>query len=150
LKLKIKKIHQKDMPEPITPTYATDGSGCFDIYAYCPNASINMYSNTTAFFDTKLEFEIPEGYAMKVYSRSGHGFKHNVSLVNGTGIIDSDYRGEVKVGLVAGLTTDPLRVKHGDRIAQAMLVPVEQVEFEVVQKLSDTKRGKGGFGHSGN
>lgn len=89
---------------------------------------------------------------MMVYSRSGHGFKHNTRLSNCVGVIDSDYRGELLVKLTMDdecLNTDvELEVIPGDRIAQAMLIPIERVSFELVDELSETKR-TGGFGSTG-
>ena len=85
---------------------------------------------------------------MLVYSRSGHGFKHGVRLANSVGVIDSDYRGEVSIGL---RNDSPLRFdyKAGDRLAQAMILPVPMVELVEVEELSDTERGTGGFGSTG-
>jgi dUTP pyrophosphatase len=97
---------------------------------------------------TGLAFEIPEGYVMKVYSRSGHGFKNGIRLANGTGIIDSDYRGEVMVKMHNDGDTAVL-ITAGERIAQAMIEPIQQVSFEVVDELSDTARGSGGLGSTG-
>lgn len=91
--------------------------------------------------------EIPVGQCLKMYSRSGHGLKYKVCLANGTGIIDSDYRDELMVVLI-NHGAESFLVKHGDRIAQAMLEPVEQVEFEEVDELSTTDR-LGGFGSTG-
>ena len=100
-------------------------------------------------FRTGLSFEIPAGHVMLVLcSRNGHGFKHGIRLVNGAGVIDSDYRGEVMVGL---RNDSPLRfeVKAGDRVAQALIVPVPSVQFVEVDTLGDTERGAGGFGSTG-
>ena len=84
-----------------------------------------------------------------IYSRSGHGFKNDIRLANCTGVIDSDYRGEVKVKLTSDGDCD-FAVNAGDRIAQAMLIPVPKVELMAVTELSDTERGTGGFGSTGN
>jgi dUTP pyrophosphatase len=99
-------------------------------------------------FATGLSFEIPEGHVMKVFSRSGHGFKQGLRLSNGTGIIDSDYRGE----LMVKLHNDGVKTAYiaaGERIAQGMIVPVEQAEFVFADSLSDTERGTGGLGSTG-
>ena len=85
---------------------------------------------------------------MLIYSRSGHGFKNDVRLANCVGVIDADYRGELMVKLT-GDTYGQLTIKPGDRIAQAMLVPVMKVHFKEVQELSETVRGAGGFGSTG-
>ena len=89
---------------------------------------------------------------MLVFSRSGHGFKHNTRLSNCVGIIDSDYVGEVMVKLTCDYLAEnapPFVVKAGDRVAQAMLIPVMQWEIEEVDELKTTKRGTGGFGSTG-
>ena len=89
---------------------------------------------------------------MLVFSRSGHGFNHAVRLANSVGVIDSDYRGEVKVKLACDDCPDdepPLKINPGDRIAQAMVLPIPRVEFEEVTELSATARGQGGFGSTG-
>ncbi len=128
------------------PTYATAGSACFDIATV--SDSVDITPGTGAVLKTDLVFEIPPGHVMMVYSRSGHGFKNGIRLANGTGVIDSDYRGELMVKLY----NDGNRVfsiSRGDRIAQAMIVPVQQVTFEIAGELSDTARGTGGFGSTG-
>jgi len=128
------------------PTYATAGSACFDIATV--SDSVDITPGTSAVLKTDLAFEIPEGHVMMVYSRSGHGFKNGIRLANGTGVIDSDYRGE----LMVKLHNDGNRVfsvNRGDRIAQAMIVPVSQVTFDTVNELGDTARGTGGFGSTG-
>ena len=149
MKLKIKKMY----PDVKLPVYATEGAACFDIHAHLSwlGDERTISNGDSVIIDTGLQMEIPKGYVLKVYSRSGHGFKNNVRLSNCVGIIDSDYRGELKVSLIADFNygAEPLVIKHGDRIAQAMLVKTTKVEFEVVDKLGSTKRGKGGFGSTG-
>lgn len=141
LSLKIKKLH----PDAVVPKYATPGAACFDLVSIDEMAIGAGAAHT---FRTGLAFEVPPGWAMMVYSRSGHGFKHGVRLANCVGVIDSDYRGEVQVRLANdGLTT--IRICPGDRIAQAMLVPIPQVQMVEVEELSDTERGTGGFGSTG-
>lgn len=146
LVLKMIQLH----PEAIVPSYATPAAACFDLRAILEGDEVVAEPQSPfPSIRTGLAFEIPHGWAMKIYSRSGHGFRDGVRLVNGTGIIDSDYRGEVMVGLHND--SDGLRaVKHGDRIAQAMLVPVQRVHMMLVSELSDTERGAGGFGSTGN
>lgn len=141
MKLKIKRLSDA----AIVPKYATSGSACFDLHA--THNGVVLPGNAMA-FATDLAFEVPDGWVMKLYSRSGHGFKHGVRLANTTGIIDSDYRGHVPVMLHNDGLID-FQVVAGDRIAQAMLERVEQVEFEVVDELSTTDRGAGGFGSTG-
>lgn len=141
MKLKIKKLSEY----AITPAYATPGSACFDLYA---TSSGTIPPREAMSFKTDLAFEVPDGWVLKLYSRSGHGFKHGVRLANTTGIIDSDYRGHVPVCLQNDGTSF-FHVYLGERIAQGMLERVEQVEFEEVDELSDTARGEGGLGHTG-
>lgn len=145
MELKVKKLHE----DAILPTYGSEGAACFDLYTFQDGILVDY--SPTGIFDTGIAFEIPEGWAMLVYSRSGHGFNKNVRLSNCVGVIDSDYRNSVKVKL----TLDHVRelsyfkVEAGDRIAQAMLVPVERVSFVEVDELSETARGTGGFGSTG-
>lgn len=141
LKIKIKKLH----PDAIVPAYASSGAACFDLHALIPNNA-----PTQPALRTGLAFEVPAGHVMLIFSRSGHGFNHSVRLANCVGVIDSDYRGEVMVKLVQDYAdSKPLVVRHGDRIAQAMLVPNPRVHFEVTSELADTDRGAGGFGSTG-
>lgn len=142
MQVKIQKIH----PDAKVPTYGTDGAAAFDLYSI-QGGSVFM-NNGAKTFDTGLQFEIPEGHVMLVFSRSGHGFKNGIRLANCVGVIDSDYRGEVRVKLTNdGPVT--YHVSEGDRIAQGMVLPVEQVEFVVVDELSSTERGVGGYGSTG-
>lgn len=142
MNVKIKKLHK----DALIPTYATPGSACFDIYALS-NGFVSP--NNPATIQTGLAFEIPENHVMLVFSRSGHGFKWGVRLANCTGVIDSDYRGELLVKLVSDEEEGGLDIRSGDRIAQALIIPYEQVSFELVDELSSTERGAGGFGSSG-
>ena len=138
MEVKVKKLSQ----DAILPRYATDGSGCFDLFY---KEDYEEEFDLVLEVSTGLSFEIPEGYVMLVFSRSGHGFKHDVRLSNCVGVIDSDYRGEVKVKL-RGDEYNNLDFKYGDAVAQAMIVPVPKVSFIEVQTLSETARGEGGFG----
>lgn len=150
MNVKIKKIHR----DAVVPTYGTSGAACFDLYAIADgmlpidDCGLPVEFFGAATFRTGLAFEVPEGHVLQVYSRSGHGFKHGVRLSNCTGIIDSDYRGELMVKLHND-GDDPFIVKKGDRIAQAIIVPVDRVSFDVVDDLSGTDRGAGGFGSTG-
>lgn len=127
------------------PEFATDGSACFDFFALA-DMGVDGHG---AHLPTGLSFAIPEGWAMLIYSRSGHGFKKGVRLVNCVGVIDSDYRGEVQIGLVCDRDGSSHQVKAGDRIAQGMLVPVLGVNFVEADELPNTERGTGGFGSTG-
>ena len=133
------------------PTYAREGDACFDIYADIQE-SVRVMPQHPVTINTGLSFEVPEGWVMKIYSRSGHGFNSDVRLANCVGIIDSGYRGELKVKLTMDDSfrhKDPFIVNPGDRIAQGMLDLVYKVNFVPVDDLSKTDRGEGGFGSSG-
>ena len=144
LEVKIKLKH----PGVKIPTYATDGSGCFDIFPDIEKDKQHFLlspGSATTTIGTGLYFEIPKGKALMVYSRSGQGFNHNTRLANCVGVIDSDYRGELKVKLKMDgdgyLYIDPEKA-----IAQGMIIDASQVTFSVVEELSETERGTGGFG----
>ena len=153
MQVKIKKLH----PNAKVPTYATAGSGCFDLYAATVNGSVNFgahaYEGEPITCDTGLAFEIPVGHVMLVFSRSGHGFNSNTRLCNSTGVIDSGFRSSVKVKLTCDQDTPddkpPLFIKPGDRVAQAMILPIPQVGFVEADALSETERGTGGLGSTG-
>lgn len=168
MQVKVKRLHV----DAIIPTYATDGSGCFDIYAtnvhkatLAELAVLKKFSNGLdtgqmgtqsiipgqyVVFDTGLAFEIPKDHVMLVFSRSSHGFKSNTRLANCVGVIDSDYRGELMVKLTRDSKYgSSMEIKTGDRIAQAMIVPIPKVTFEEVEELSETERGEGGLGSTG-
>ena len=153
MQVKIKKLH----PNAKVPTYATAGSGCFDLYAATVNGSVNFgahaYEGEPITCDTGLAFEIPVGHVMLVFSRSGHGFNFNTRLCNSVGVIDQDFRGSVQVKLMCDEDPDgyaePLYVASGDRVAQAIIIQYEQAKFLEVEELSNTARGAGGFGSTG-
>lgn len=142
INMKIKLNH----PNAKVPTYATDGSACFDLYC----AEVLELRSDTIRINTGIIAEIPEGYCMMIYSRSGHGFKSDTRLCNAVGVIDSDYRGEIMVKLRKdSLKAAPPDLSVGARIVQAMLIPVTKVSFEIGDEVSESERGSGGFGSSG-
>lgn len=135
------------------PTYATSGSACFDIYAVL-DEPVSVCVGEPVIIPTGLKFDIPVGYALMIYSRSGHGFNNDVRLSNCVGVIDSDYVDEVMVKLTQDVDgydkEDAFWVNHGDRIAQGMLIPVEQVTFKQVSEPPQQKTDRqGGFGSTG-
>ena len=142
MQVNIKKTHVN----ATVPTYGTDGAACFDFYA--TEDAYVCKKSTSDLLDTGIAFEIPEGYVMLAFSRSGHGFKNGIRLCNSVGVIDSDYRDSVKVKLVNDSNFGYL-INQGDRILQAMILPVEKVLFNLVDELSDTERGHGGLGSTG-
>lgn len=138
-------------PSARIPTYATSGSACFDIYAVL-DEPVPVCNGEPVIIPTGLKFDIPVGYALMIYSRSGHGFNSDVRLSNCTGVIDSDYIGELMVKLTQDVDhcEGVFWVNHGDRIAQGMLIPVEQVTFKQVNEPPQQKTDRqGGFGSTG-
>lgn len=129
----------------VPPLYATPGSAGCDLIA---SEEITLPPGKWSAVSTGLYLEIPRGYVAQVCPRSGLALKHGVSVLNAPGIIDSDYRGEVKVLLV---NHDSLRytVKKGDRIAQLVFMPVVQAQMKFIDQLTETDRGEGGFGSTG-
>ena len=148
MKLRFKKLREG----AILPTYATDGSAALDLYV---PATIPGYEKDYTLYhgtwpvELGIAVEVPPEHVLLIFSRSGHARKHDVRLANGVGVVDSDYRGELMVKLTYDGDDVGAFIKPGDRIAQAMIVPVEQVQFELADELSDTARGEGGFGSTG-
>lgn len=147
-------------PEAHMPVYATTGSACFDISAVL-DEPVHCCQGEPAVIPTGLKFNIPDGFVLMVYSRSGHGFKNDVRLSNCVGIIDSDYTGELMVKLSQDVDHydgdddedamfEPFWINNGDRVAQAMLLPVQQVTFVQVDEPPEQKGNRsGGFGSTG-
>lgn len=134
-------------PGASLPAYQTAGAAGADVCA-CLVEPLVMAPGSMAIVPTGLSFEIPAGYEVQVRPRSGLAAKHGVTVLNSPGTIDSDYRGEVKVILV-NLGLENFVVSHGDRIAQLVVAPVEQANFQPAESLSHTERGQGGFGSTG-
>lgn len=137
------------------PVYATPGSACFDIFHYRSEFKRDPYElNSRIIVNTGLYFEIPVGWEINIFSRSGHGFKMGISLANGTGIIDSDYRGVLQVAL-SGPHKELLALFNtldkNSRIAQGKIVPVHKAIWVPTSKdlLGQTERGEGGLGSTG-
>jgi dUTP pyrophosphatase len=141
LKIKVQKLD----PDAIIPKYAKPDDAGFDLSAIDEGFLLPM---ERILIGTGLVFEIPEGYEMQIRSRSGLAAKHGIAVLNAPGTVDAGYRGEVKVILI-NLGYEPFEIKKGDRIAQGVVKPVEQVEFELAEKLSETERGGNGFGSTG-
>lgn len=129
------------------PQRQTEGSAGYDLQACIPEP-VTLSPGESAVFPTGLAAEIPGGFAGMIFTRSGLGVKHGVAVSNGVGVIDSDYRGEIRVGLT-NLSDTPYTVQPGDRIAQLAVMPVVQAELERVDSLDETGRGTGGFGSTG-
>lgn len=142
--MKVKVVNKSNLS---LPEYKTLGSAGMDLRASL-EAPIVLKPLTRALIPTGLFLSIPEGYEGQIRGRSGLAINNGISLANGIGTIDSDYRGEVKVILI-NLGNEDFIVNNGDRIAQLVLTKYERIEFEAVEDLDDTTRGDGGFGHTG-
>ncbi len=141
--LKFKKLRE----EAVLPERKTPGSAGYDLCA-CIASDFVIEPGELAIFPTGLAAEIPEGCAGMIFTRSGLGVKHGVAVANGVGVIDSDYRGEIHVGL-RNSSRVPYTVNPGERIAQLIIMPVCLPEVEETEELSQTQRGMGGFGSTG-
>ncbi len=130
------------------PHYATGGSAGLDMRA-CIDAALTVAPGETTLVPTGLAMHIEDNnLAAVLLPRSGLGHKHGLVLGNLTGLIDSDYQGQVYISCW-NRSQKPYEIQPGERIAQMVFVPVEQVRFEIVEEFGDSSRGEGGFGHSG-
>lgn len=129
------------------PAYETAFASGFDIRAQI-SAPLTLKPGERAMVPTGLSFEIPPGFEIQVRPRSGWAAKKGVTVVNSPGTVDADYRGEVKIALV-NLGQESLEIQDQDRVAQCVLCPVFQAQFELTEELSSTIRGAGGFGSTG-
>ena len=129
------------------PKYKTSGSAGADICAFIKEPIVLKKGERFA-VPTGLSFEIPIGYEVQIRPRSGLALNYGVTCLNTPGTIDSDYRGEIKVILI-NLGDEDFTINNGERIAQMVVAPVVQCDFEIVDELSSTLRGEGGFGSTG-
>jgi dUTP pyrophosphatase len=131
----------------LVPTYQSPMAAGCDLSADIRKPVI-IKPGTVSIVPTGIQLEIPRGYEAQVRPRSGLALKYGIGILNAPGTIDADYRGEVKI-ILFNFGTKPVTIKRGERIAQLIFAPVVQVQFIESRRLSRTKRGKGGFGHSG-
>ena len=143
IKILIKRLSK----EVSLPKYETSGSSGMDLAADV-NTNINIDPGKTAIIPTGLALSIPKGFEVQIRPRSGLAAKQKISVLNTPGTIDADYRGEIKVILI-NLGQDSFKVEKGLRIAQMVVCPVVQAQLKEVDDLSETERGKGGFGSTG-
>ena len=146
--LQVKILNSRIGDDIPLPSYSTPGSAGMDLRA-CLDESLNLAPTETSLIPTGIAIFVADpGYAALILPRSGLGHKHGIVLGNLVGLIDSDYQGELMISAwnrgASNFTIDP-----GDRIAQLVVVPVQQVEFSVVSEFLSTDRGAGGFGSSG-
>jgi dUTP pyrophosphatase len=129
------------------PAYETDGSAGMDIRAKT-ETPINLAPGERTLVPTGLRIELPPGYEAQIRARSGLAVKWGIALTNGVGTIDSDYRGEIMIALI-NLGQETFVIKDGDRIAQMIVARYERIAWDRCERLADSERGDGGFGHTG-
>lgn len=129
------------------PKYETEQSAGMDLRAFLQEEVI-LQPMQRALIPTGLHIELPAGYEAQIRPRSGLAHKYGITVLNTPGTIDADYRGEIRVILV-NLGNEAFTIKTGERICQMIINKYEKVAFELVEELSETQRGKGGFGHTG-
>ncbi|MEW6623227.1 MAG: dUTP diphosphatase [Bacillota bacterium] len=145
IKVKVKKIDIQD--ELPLPKYMTAQSAGMDLYASVKE-DILILPGEIVLIPTGLMLEIPHGYEGQIRPRSGLALKNGITLLNSPGTIDSDFRGEIKV-IMINHGKEPFVVKRGERIAQIVFSAVTRAELVYADDLTETERGKGGFGHTG-
>lgn len=143
MKVRIKKLDER----ATVPTYGTEFSAGADIYLL-GDEPVTIAPHETKLLSTGIAAEIPEGYCGLIFARSGLASKRGLAPANKVGVIDADYRGEIKVAL-HNHSGEAQTVEGGERIAQLAVVPFLKAEFEIADELSDTSRGAGGFGSTG-
>ena len=135
-------------PRAQLPAYQTPGAAAMDLAALL-DEPLTIAPRALVSVPTGIAIALPDaGWVALVFARSGLGIKHGVALSNGVGVIDSDYRGEVRVGLT-NLSDTPYTVQPGDRVAQLAVVPVARAQVELADELDNTARGAGGLGSTG-
>ena len=143
IEIRLKRLpHGEGLP---APSYATAGAAGMDVVSA---EDLVLQPGQRHPVSTGFALAIPEDYEIQVRPRSGLAFKHGITLPNTPGTIDSDYRGPLGVALV-NLGTAPYTIRHGDRVAQAVVAPVSRARFLMVEALDETERGEGGFGSTG-
>ena len=148
MNLKIKAVSPKIGTDIPFPFYASAGAAGMDLCA-CVDEPVTIAPRQIVSLPTGIAIALPSAdYVALVFARSGLGIKHGVALANGVGVIDSDYRGEIRVGLV-NPSDVPYTIQPGDRVAQLAVMPVVQAQLERVETLDETERGAGGFGSTG-
>lgn len=141
--IRVKKLRE----EAILPTYGSAEAAGADLYA-CLDEPVTIEPGETAWIPTGLSLEVPKGCAGLVYARSSLGAKRGLAPANKVGVIDSDYRGEIRVVLL-NHSKQTQTVEHGERIAQFLITPVLTPAYTEVSELTETDRGAGGFGSTG-
>ncbi len=144
MKIKIKKLRN----DAIIPTKGSASSAGYDLYACLEEDDISIEPHKTKMIGTGLSVEIPDGYFGAIFARSGLASKMGLRPANCVGVADSDYRGEYMIALHND-TDEERRVSNHERVAQLVILPYLDVDFEEAEELSNTQRGDGGFGSTG-
>lgn len=148
MELKVKALSPKIGGEIPAPFYASAGAAAMDLHA-CLDQAVTIPAGQRAVIPTGIAIALPSAdYVALIFARSGLGIKHGIAPANCVGVIDSDYRGEILVGLQNSGGAD-YTIRPGDRVAQLMITPVIQAAVQMVEELDDTARGSGGFGSTG-
>lgn len=143
-RIKVKIINNSSNP---LPAYETPSSAGMDVRARL-ESPVTLKPLQRALIPTGLRIQLPQGYECQVRPRSGLALKHGISLVNTPGTIDADYRGEIGI-IVINLSDEPYTITNGERIAQLVIKEYVNVTWEQVDRIDETTRGDGGFGHTG-
>ncbi len=143
----VKVLVKKLNPEVKLPSYKTDGSSGMDLLAFINNP-ITIKPGTSELIPTGISIAIPKNFEIQIRPRSGLAAKSSISVLNTPGTIDSDYRGEIKI-ILFNHSKKKFFVNKNDRVAQMVLVPISKIDFNEVDNLPNTLRGKGGFGSTG-
>jgi dUTP pyrophosphatase len=142
--LRLRPESDTDIP---LPRYMTPSAAGMDIFA-AVEKDLVLEKGAVSLIPTGFAVAIPEGFEIQIRPRSGLAVKHGIGIINSPGTIDADYRGEVKIAVI-NLGRKTYSVKRGDRIAQMVIKRVYQARLKVVEKLDETDRNSGGFGHTG-
>lgn len=148
--IKVRYLDDADQAIPL-PAYETADAAGMDLRANFPadaRDTLTLEPSARVLVPTGLAIEIPKGFEVQIRPRSGLALKHGIILPNSPGTIDADYRGPLGV-ILMNLGAAPFAINHGDRIAQMVIAPVVQAQWEMATELSETKRGSGGFGSTG-
>ena len=140
-------LDPRNSSDLMLPSYKSELASGMDAAAAVPEP-VTLEPGFIELIPTGFAVALPPGYELQVRPRSGLAVKHGITVINAPGTIDADYRGEIKVGLI-NHGQKPFTVERGDRIAQLVLAPVCQARLREVDNLDGTKRGAGGFGHTG-
>ncbi len=143
----VKVLIKKLSPEVKSPSYKTNGASGMDLIAFVKKP-IKILPGETNLVPTGISIAIPEGYEIQIRPRSGLAAKNQITVLNTPGTIDSDYRGELKIILINHGKKEFI-INNNDRVAQMVLTPVSKIELREVEMLTNTNRGKGGFGSTG-